>query len=670
MRQPWARLVPEEPANPLETAHIRLAAALCSLPFVPFPVLRAVRRFVCPEVSEQRFCDSNLVDGVSADGISLDLSFGRQLRERVRLLYADAKEDQDRAAVGALRELLDAHGRILSPLLAVEERILWTWLTTVDPGALRAACDLQLRDVIGTAIFENRQRIYRWASAAAQRLPIECFDGELGWILGQLCRTRQIRFPAIDLPADAFSDRTLLDAMAAGLPDRLLGVYRDGDYLELGPVDSRRHVAIPVVDTDPIAVDVTAAPQGRRATLWLHHRRAVRLPVGRAAVTLRDLRGQTYTLPEFGGDEAPETAEARTALENAIAYQANGEFVRFEVLRPAKTGYVVSLPDLGCTAFLAESEATLRPGDEGLVSVVNVIADQRRVIVRLPAYNPVDAISDRTLPRAGIASDVPRRFQAQVLKLGKTRGAKSVRAVHVVLPPDHPLWPLPHDGVGRIRFPAAAYKVDDSWEPQPGTWVDVVVVAEDERFITLRLDLGPDHPRTVPSPYAVRPPRRPRQQAPWPDVETLTAGQRLALPITSVVNFGVFLQLPDGRSGLLHVTRMFPKQKRGEIQLRTGDTINVEVESIDAAAQRIVLTQEHIWEPVPVGQEMELHVVKTVPFGVFLELPDGRSGLLHVSEMTPPQAKGEIPYRPGDRLRVRVISEDRELRRIGFAQLP
>jgi ribosomal protein S1 len=92
----------------------------------------------------------------------------------------------------------------------------------------------------------------------------------------------------------------------------------------------------------------------------------------------------------------------------------------------------------------------------------------------------------------------------------------------------------------------------------------------------------------------------------------------------------------------------------------------VEVASIDPERQRIALTE--IWEPVPIGQETELEVVETVNFGVFLELPDGRHGLLHVSEMVPPQLAGSISHRPGDWLRVRVLSEDPIRRRISFTQ--
>ena len=666
MRTPWALITPQEGAGPFELTHLRLMAALCSLPFVPFPVLRAVRQFVCPEVSEQSFCNSHLVDGASVDGISFDPTLSEQLRADVRILYGNARNTDDQASVDTLRNLLDVHGQNLSPLLAIEERLLWAWLTNTDVAELRLACELHLRDVIGTAIFENRQKIYRWASAASQRLPTECFDSALGWILSQLCRSRRIPFPTIDIPANIFSEQTLINALATGLPDRLLGLYRDGEDLELGPVDARRCVGVAVVDTDPVAINVTATQQGRNAMLWLHERRAVRVPVGGEAITITDLRGRTYTLPGFVGNEAPETAEARKALERAIAHYASGEFVNFDVLRAGKTGYVVSLPDLGCTAFLAEPTKTLRPGDHGAAFVVNVIASQRRVIVKLPR-RLVDEASERTLPRP--ATEVPRRFSVQVMKLGKHAGVRRARSVYVLIPEGNPLGSLSPDGPGHIRFPNAAFRTADGWEPKPGSSVEIVVMSETDTQLVLRLDLGPVPAPVAPIAQAVRRPKR-RPSVPWPQEETLTVGQELHLRITSVVGFGAYLELPDGREGLLHVTNMFPRRRKGNVTYRPGDTATVRIAAIDAANKRIALTQDQIWVSLPLGQEMELEVMQTVTFGVFLGLPDGRLGLLHVSEMLPAPSGDDIPYRPGDRLRVRVLSDDPIRGRIGFTQRP
>jgi small subunit ribosomal protein S1 len=83
---------------------------------------------------------------------------------------------------------------------------------------------------------------------------------------------------------------------------------------------------------------------------------------------------------------------------------------------------------------------------------------------------------------------------------------------------------------------------------------------------------------------------------PWPDEEPLVVGQHLELRITSIVNFGAFLKLPDGREGLLHVTEMYPKHQRGDIPHRPGDILRVVVASIDAERGRISFTQEPLTE--------------------------------------------------------------------------
>ncbi len=267
MREPWATLDAADIDEDLDPDHVRLAAALCSLPFVPYPLLRAVRKYVCPAVSERLFCESPLVDGVAVDGISLDPVTRERLCRHARDRYAWVAGGPDAVALETLRAILDAHARELSPLLAIEERMLWAWLTIGDGDEFRRACDSCLRDVIGTAVLqERRTKIYRWASAAARRLPVECFHSALGWLLGQLCDKRNIRFPPIEPPSDAFGGPGPLHALAVGLPDRPLGLHRDGEYLELGPINGTRHVAVLVADTDPIPVRVEAIGEETKMT--------------------------------------------------------------------------------------------------------------------------------------------------------------------------------------------------------------------------------------------------------------------------------------------------------------------------------------------------------------------------------------------------------------------
>ncbi len=154
--------------------------------------------------------------------------------------------------------------------------------------------------------------------------------------------------------------------------------------------------------------------------------------------------------------------------------------------------------------------------------------------------------------------------------------------------------------------------------------------------------------------------------AAWLEPETLQVGQELYLLVADIAAYGVFCKLPDDREGLLHKSVIYPRSPDRTIPYDIGDTIRVWIAAIDREKQQIALTQKPPWTSL-LGQEMELAVETVVNFGVFLRLPDGRSGLLHESKMLPPQDPKR--YRPGDRVRVRVVDEDAELRRISFTQL-
>jgi hypothetical protein len=573
MRSPWNRIPPIDEIADADTSYVQLASALCSVPFVPYRTLRAVRRFLCPEVSELRFCESGLVDGLAADGITLDRGVRVELRPLLRTVYGNLINGPDQRAVQALRRILDEHAKLLSPLLAIEERLLWAWLTNGDDATFRRECDRHLKDVLGTAIFERRQRIFRWAAAAARRLPFECFDSDLGWMLGQLCRTRGIEFPTVKPPSNPFVHVTL-SPLIDGLPDRLVGLYRDGEYLELGPVNLRRHVAIPVVDTDPVVIAFTVG-HGDGSTAWLPRYPLARIPVGRESIKIRDLRGRTYELAAFDGDESPEMFEARQAVERAVACQESGEAVRYEVLRPWHAGFIVELIDVGLTAVLVETLAELQPGATGYATITKVYPDRRRVYAR--RFDAQARLGRRGFQVDEAVGDVPERVRAEVVRLGKNSGS-----IYVELPADHPLWSSTPDGPGVIRFEDAARRLFGGRRPPVGSWVDLVLVRDPEGWFVASLD---------------------------------------------------------------------------------SDTINIPPRRLDSVD---VL----VWDPVPMDRWMHLRIVGTAHFGVFVELPDGRQGLLHVNEMAPPVQLGKQPHRYGDLIRVRTLHVDDAERRISFTQRP
>ena len=155
----------------------------------------------------------------------------------------------------------------------------------------------------------------------------------------------------------------------------------------------------------------------------------------------------------------------------------------------------------------------------------------------------------------------------------------------------------------------------------------------------------------------------------------LQPGQVVSGRVVNLVQYGAFVDLGKV-SGLLHVSKMAWDQVEHPADvLSVGDEIEVIVESVDIELERISLNRQELlsspWEQFAqeheVGQLLEGEVTAVLDFGVFVRLPLGIEGLVHVSEIEgsgPP----ESILQPGDRVLVRVISIEPEQQRLGLSR--
>jgi small subunit ribosomal protein S1 len=111
--------------------------------------------------------------------------------------------------------------------------------------------------------------------------------------------------------------------------------------------------------------------------------------------------------------------------------------------------------------------------------------------------------------------------------------------------------------------------------------------------------------------------------------------------VTSVLDFGAFVDLGAGVQGLLHVSEMAWTRvaSPGEI-VAPGDAITVKVLRVDEATQKIALglkqLQDDPWVAVAanyaVGQVRTGRISRVAEFGVFIELEPGVEGLMPAAE--------------------------------------
>ncbi|HMT07531.1 MAG TPA: S1 RNA-binding domain-containing protein [Pyrinomonadaceae bacterium] len=114
--------------------------------------------------------------------------------------------------------------------------------------------------------------------------------------------------------------------------------------------------------------------------------------------------------------------------------------------------------------------------------------------------------------------------------------------------------------------------------------------------------------------------------------------------VSSVTDYGVFVELEPGVEGLVHVSEISwsRRQIMPKRMFNRGDEVEVQVLGVDTEEKRISLGmkqfQENPWATVdlryPVGARVSGKVRNLTDFGAFIELEEGVDGLVHVSDIT------------------------------------
>ena len=159
-------------------------------------------------------------------------------------------------------------------------------------------------------------------------------------------------------------------------------------------------------------------------------------------------------------------------------------------------------------------------------------------------------------------------------------------------------------------------------------------------------------------------------------LESLKKGERHKGVVSSIVNFGAFVDL-GGVDGLVHVSELSWKHVDHPSEVATvGEEVEVEVLDVDLERERVSLslkaTQEDPWKEFErkyqAGEIITGQVTKLVPFGAFVRVAAGIEGLVHISELSDSHVESpEQVLNVGDEVRVRVIDVDVSRRRISLS---
>ena len=159
---------------------------------------------------------------------------------------------------------------------------------------------------------------------------------------------------------------------------------------------------------------------------------------------------------------------------------------------------------------------------------------------------------------------------------------------------------------------------------------------------------------------------------------SIVAGAVLTGRITSVREFGAFVDLGAGIQGLIHVSEMSWSRVADPSELVTpGQDVTVRVLRVDEDTQKIALSLKQLaadpWSDVPeryeVGQLRPGRVTRLAEFGAFVELEPGVEALAHASTFAPTGRPHEWSrsVAVGTTAVFEILSIDLDKKRIGVA---
>ena len=156
------------------------------------------------------------------------------------------------------------------------------------------------------------------------------------------------------------------------------------------------------------------------------------------------------------------------------------------------------------------------------------------------------------------------------------------------------------------------------------------------------------------------------------------SGTRLFGKVTNITDYGAFVEVEQGIEGLVHVSEMdWTNRNISPAKVvALGDEVEVMVLEIDEDRRRISLGMKQCkpnpWEEFSLnhkkGDKVSGAIKSITDFGVFIGLPGGIDGLVHLSDLSwnEPGEEAVRKFKKGDDLEAIVLAIDLERERISL----
>jgi len=144
--------------------------------------------------------------------------------------------------------------------------------------------------------------------------------------------------------------------------------------------------------------------------------------------------------------------------------------------------------------------------------------------------------------------------------------------------------------------------------------------------------------------------------------------------VNGIAEFGAFVDIGYGVEGLVHLSELtYGRRRPVEEVVQKKDKVKVKVLKVDPETGKVSLsikqTKPHPWETIeedyPVSMILEGTVIRILTFGAIIELSEGVTGLLHISQISNDKIrKVEDVLNVGDVLKVRVLEVLKDERKV------
>lgn len=171
---------------------------------------------------------------------------------------------------------------------------------------------------------------------------------------------------------------------------------------------------------------------------------------------------------------------------------------------------------------------------------------------------------------------------------------------------------------------------------------------------------------------------------PWAAVDgALSIGARVKGTISSITEYGLFVELLKGVEGLVHISEVSWTERISDLRkhYKVGEEVEVLVVSVDKENRRMSLSvkqlEQNPWEALTqefqVGQRIKGTISNIADFGMFVTIKPGIDGLVHVSDLswTDHINHPSDLYKKGQDIEVMVLGIDQNSKKVslGIKQL-